>query len=134
MFMRTAIDHFKLLADASRIRILLLLDRKELCVCQIMGVLGMSQPLVSRNLSLLMKGGYLDDRREGKMIFYSLKKNLPLPQQTLMDVLRSELSASAQAKEDLQSLRDCTEFQKKTGKCDMETYLSYMRQKKAGRK
>lgn len=94
----------------------------------------MSQPLVSRNLSLLMKGGYLDDRREGKMIFYSLKKNLPLPQQTLMDVLRSELSASAQAKEDLQSLRDCTEFQKKTGKCDMETYLSYMRQKKAGRK
>ncbi|NLI29018.1 MAG: winged helix-turn-helix transcriptional regulator [Nitrospiraceae bacterium] len=134
MFMRTAIDHFKLLADASRIRILLLLDRKELCVCQIMGVLGMSQPLVSRNLSLLMKGGYLDDRREGKMIFYSLKKNLPLPQQTLMDVLRSELSASAQAKEDLRSLRDCTEFQKKTGKCDMETYLSYMRQKKAGRK
>lgn len=132
--MRTAIDHFKLLADASRIRILMLLDRKELCVCQIMGVLGMSQPLVSRNLSLLMKGGYLDDRREGKMIFYSLKKKLPLPQQTLMDVLRKELSASTQAKEDLRSLRDCAEYQKKSGKCDMETYLAYMRQKKEGRK
>lgn len=132
--MRTAIDHFKLLADASRIRILILLDRKELCVCQIMGVLGMSQPLVSRNLSLLMKGGYLDDRREGKMIFYSLKKKLPLPQQTLMDVLRKELTASTQAKEDLRSLRDCTEYQKKSGKCDMETYLAYMRQKKEGRK
>lgn len=132
--MRTSIDHFKLLADASRIRILMLLDRKELCVCQIMGVLGMSQPLVSRNLSLLMKGGYLDDRREGKMIFYSLKKKLPLPQQTLMDVLRKELTASTQAKEDLRSLRDCTEYQKKSGKCDMETYLAYMRQKKEGRK
>jgi len=130
--MRTAIDHFKLLADTSRIRILMLLDRKELCVCQIMGVLGMSQPLVSRNLSLLMKGGYLDDRREGKMIFYALKEILPRPQQTLMDVLRKELSTSRETKEDLRSLRDCTEFQKKSGKCDMETYLAYMRQKKAG--
>lgn len=132
--MRTAIDHFKLLADASRLRILMLLDRKELCVCQIMGVLGMSQPLVSRNLSLLMKGGYLDDRREGKMMFYALKKILPLPQQTLMDVLRKQLSASRQTRDDLRSLRDCAEFQKKSGKCDMETYLAYMRQKKAGRK
>lgn len=132
--MRTTIDHFKLLADMSRVRILMMLDRKELCVCQVMGVLGMSQPLVSRNLSLLMKGGYLDDRREGKMIFYALKKTLPQPQHILMDLLRKELSACKQIKNDLKSLKDCTEYQKKSGKCDMETYLAYMRTKQEGRK
>lgn len=131
--MRSTIDHFKLLADASRVRILMLLDRKELCVCQAMGVLGMSQPLVSRNLSLLMKGGYLDDRREGKMVFYSLRKTLPQPQALLMELLRQELSKNPQTEDDLTSLKDCTEYQKKSGKCSMETYLAYMRTKKKGR-
>lgn len=131
--MRSTIDHLKLLADHSRVRILLLLEQKELCVCQIMGVLGMSQPLVSRNLSMLQKGGYLDDRRQGKMMFYSLRKQLPQPQQSLLELLKQELSGSAQMKDDLNSLKDCTEYQKKTGKCDMETYLAYMRTRKEGR-
>lgn len=122
-----------MLADHSRVRILMLLCGRELCVCQIMGVLGMSQPLVSRNLSLLLKGGYLDDRREGKMMFYSLRKHLPQPQQSLMELLKQELSGSIQMKDDLNSLKDCTEYQKKSGKCDMETYLAYMRKRKEGR-
>ncbi|HSW61771.1 MAG TPA: metalloregulator ArsR/SmtB family transcription factor [Dissulfurispiraceae bacterium] len=131
--MKMTVNHFKLLADISRIRILMLLDTKELCVCQIMGVLFMSQPLVSRNVSLLHKGGFLDDRREGKMMFYSLKKRLPEPQCALMEILRRELAGNTQVKEDLRSLKDCTEYQKKSGKCDMETYLAYMRRKKEGR-
>lgn len=111
----------------------MLLDRKELCVCQIMGVLGMSQPLVSRNLTLLQKGGFLDDHREGKMIFYVLKRNLTEPQRTLMELLRRELAENPQVDTDLNSLMDCTEYQKKSGKCDMETFLAYMREKKEGR-
>ncbi|MGW8271895.1 MAG: ArsR/SmtB family transcription factor, partial [Thermodesulfovibrionales bacterium] len=58
-------DTFKLLSDGTRLRILMLLDRNELCVCQLMAILGVSQPLVSRNLSLLARGGFLEDRREG---------------------------------------------------------------------
>ena len=131
--MRKTLDYFKLLSDASRVRILMLLDRKELCVCQIMGVLGMSQPLVSRNLTLLQKGGFLDDRREGKMIFYVLKRCLTEPQRTLMELLRRELAENPQVDADLNSLMDCTEYQKKSGKCDMETFLAYMREKKEGR-
>ncbi|KAF0180224.1 MAG: ArsR family transcriptional regulator [Nitrospirae bacterium] len=132
MFMQVTVNHFKLLADISRIRILMLLDKKELCVCQIMGVLLMSQPLVSRNVSLLQKGGFLDDRREGKMMFYSLKKMLPKSQSSLMEILRRELAGNTQVKQDLRSLKDCTEFQKKSGKCDMETYLAYMQRKREG--
>jgi ArsR family transcriptional regulator len=126
----TVVQHFKLLADTSRARILMLLDKRELCVCQIMGVLGMSQPLVSRNLLLLIKAGYLFRRREGKMMFYTVCPNLPEPQSVLIEMLRQELSSSRQIKKDLRSLQECTEYQKKTGKCDMQTYLAYMRRKK----
>lgn len=132
--MRSLTDVFKLLADASRIRILLLLAQRELCVCQIMGVLGMSQPLVSRNLSLLFKAGFLDDRREGKMMFYRVKKKLSPLLSDLMAMLKQEVGGNALFKSDLQSLKDCTEYQKKTGKCDMETFLGYMQQQKRTRK
>lgn len=134
MFMRLLTDIFKLLADTSRIRILLLLSQKELCVCQIMGVLGMSQPLVSRNLSLLFKAGFLDDRRDGKMMFYRVREKLPLPLARLMALLQDELRDNPQFKNDLKSLKDCTEYQKKTGKCSMETYLAYMQQKQRSRR
>ena len=134
MIMRSLTDIFKLLTDASRIRILLLLAQRELCVCQIMGVLDMSQPLVSRNLSLLFKAEFLDDRREGKMMFYRVRKKLPSPLADLMTILKSELSDNALFQSDLRSLKDCTEYQKKTGKCDMETFLNYMQQKKKVRK
>ena len=131
--MKKMTDILGLFADPSRLRILLLLDKKELCVCQLMGVLDMSQPLVSRNLSLLSRAGLLDARREGKMMFYRLKKTLPEPLESLMNLLRNELDDDETRKRDLQSLEDCTEYQKKTGKCNMETFLGFMEQKKRRR-
>lgn len=130
MYMRYLTDIFGLLSDSSRLRILMLLDKKELCVCQIMGVLGMAQPLVSRNLSLLFRAGLLDDRREGKMVFYSMKRQLPDPLESLMAILRRELFENKTHLDDILSLGECEEFQKKTGKCGMEAYLEYMKQKK----
>lgn len=129
---------FKLLSDETRVRILMLLARKELCVCQLMGVLGISQPLVSRNLSLLSQGGLLDERREGKLIFYSVKKDLPFPGKDILGILDRELRNGERLKNDLRSLADCHEFQKKTGKCDMKTFLDFMerqrRKRRAARK
>lgn len=123
-----------LLADPSRLRILLVLGRKELCVCQIMGVLEMPQPLVSRNLALLSRGGLLDARRDGKMMYYRRKKTLPEPQASLVKLLTRSLGGDETRKKDLESLADCAEFQKKTGKCGMETYLKYMEHRKRSRK
>jgi DNA-binding transcriptional ArsR family regulator len=131
--MKQLAEIFGLLSDPSRLRILMLVDKKELCVCQIMGALEMSQPLVSRNLSLLFRAGLLDDRREGKMIFYRLKKELPEPLSSLARILRKELRGDETIRIDLLSLGDCTEYQKKTGKCGMETFLEFMRQKKRSR-
>lgn len=121
---------FGLLSDETRIRILMLLQRKELCVCQIMGVLGISQPLISRNLSLLSSAGFLDERREGKMIFYSVKKDMQPTLARILKILKEGLRSDITLKTDLKSLSDCNEFQKKTGKCDMETFLRFMDKKK----
>jgi ArsR family transcriptional regulator len=44
-------DFFKVLSDETRLRILILLDRRELCVCEICQILDLSQPKVSRHLA-----------------------------------------------------------------------------------
>lgn len=132
--MKRVTDILGLLADSSRLRILLLLGKKELCVCQVMGVLEMSQPLVSRNLSLLLKAGFLEGRRDGKMMYYRLKETLPEPLASLMSLLGNVLGDDETHERDLQSLRDCAEYQKKTGKCSMKTFLEFMEQRKRGRK
>lgn len=116
----------KLLSDNTRLRILMLLTRRELCVCQIMGVLGVSQPLVSRNLKLLDDAGFLAERKDGKLVFYSMKKKMEALNSRLVELLKETLKGDRILSEDLRSLRDCEEFQKKTGKCDMKTFSDYM--------
>ncbi len=111
----------------------MLLTEKELCVCQLMGVLGISQPLVSRNLSLLSNSGLLSERRDGKLIFYTLKRQLPDFASMVITMIKSELRNSETFRHDLKSLKECNEFQKKTGKCDMKTFLAYMEKKRKQR-
>jgi len=124
--MKDATQLLKLFSDETRMRILMLLAHRELCVCQLMGVLGVSQPLISRNLSLLSSAGLLDERREGKLVFYSVKKNTTPMARKILELLKTELKGTPRFREDLRSLSDCHEFQIKTGKCDMKTFLSFM--------
>ena len=64
---------FKALADTTRLRIMMLLDVREMCVCEIMVALGLTQPTTSHHLGLLEAVDLVKDRREGKWVFYSLK-------------------------------------------------------------
>ena len=63
---------FKALADATRLKIMMLLDIREMCVCEIMVALGLTQPTASHHLGILESAGLTKDRREGKWVFYSL--------------------------------------------------------------
>ena len=85
--MNKSVRILRALADENRLRLLLLLRERELFVCQLMAVLNMSQPLVSRNLALLDREGLLDSRRQGKHVFYRLKKTLPHLVSALLDIL-----------------------------------------------
>lgn len=120
----------KLLSDTARLRILMVLAKRELCVCQIMGVLDISQPLVSRNLALLNSAGFLDERKEGKLVFYSLRKDMAPDRRKLFAVLTETLKSDSILKNDLKSLRDCEELQKRTGRCDMKTFSDFLSRKK----
>ena len=65
-------ETFKLLGDATRVRILDALSRSELCVCDIARLLGLSESAVSHQLRLLRGLRVVRPRRDGRMIFYTL--------------------------------------------------------------
>ncbi|MBI2386606.1 MAG: metalloregulator ArsR/SmtB family transcription factor [Elusimicrobia bacterium] len=65
---------FKAFADPTRLRILGLLSGREVCVCDLMAVLGEPQPKVSQHLAFLRAAGLVVFRREGKWRHYALAK------------------------------------------------------------
>ena len=85
-------DVFKCLADATRIRLILLILREgELCVCELIHALNDSQPKISRHLAQLRSCGLLVDRRQGQWIYYRLNPQLP---QWVSTVLETTLQAN----------------------------------------
>lgn len=132
--MKDVLRILKLLSDETRLRIVMILMRRELCVCQIMAVLGISQPLISRNLALLDDAGLLNERREGKLVFYSLRKDLPQFISRLIKSISEELKDDEVTLVDLETLKDCYEYQKKSGRCDMKTFLAFMEEQRKKRR
>ncbi len=65
---------FKALSDETRLRIIKLLEKGELCVCDITAALDMVQPKVSFHLSTLKEAGLIKDRKQGKWIHYGLNE------------------------------------------------------------
>jgi ArsR family transcriptional regulator, arsenate/arsenite/antimonite-responsive transcriptional repressor len=63
---------FRALSDRTRLRIVNLLARGSLCVCDIQRLLGQPQSSVSRHLALLKSAGLIRDRRDGMRMFYAL--------------------------------------------------------------
>jgi ArsR family transcriptional regulator len=63
---------FKALADDTRVRVLKLLSRGELCVCEIAAALEMEQPRLSFHLRILKEAGIVVDRRQERWILYRL--------------------------------------------------------------
>ncbi|MUF07180.1 metalloregulator ArsR/SmtB family transcription factor [Pseudomonas sp. CCM 7893] len=83
---------FKCLADATRIRLTLLILREgELCVCELIHALNDSQPKISRHLAQLRSAGLLLDQRQGQWIYYRLNPALP---QWVTTVLETTLQAN----------------------------------------
>ena len=70
--MRQKIAVFKALSNETRLRILILLSRRELCVCEIEEALELSQSRISRHLTVLRNAGLVVGRREGTWIYYRL--------------------------------------------------------------
>jgi ArsR family transcriptional regulator len=63
---------FAALADRTRLRLLNLMNGKEVCVCYFVEILGQSQPKVSRHLAYLRRAGIVAARRDGKWMHYKI--------------------------------------------------------------
>ena len=72
--MEKLMDTLKALSDETRLRIFNLLYTRELCVCDVMETLGITQAKASRHLIYLKNAGLVKDRREAQWSWYALTK------------------------------------------------------------
>ncbi len=88
--MRDLAATFGALADPTRLEMLaLLLENGELCVCDFVGSLGISQSKASRHLRYLWNAGLLQDRRAGLWVFYRLSPELAPEGRAVVSALRT---------------------------------------------
>ena len=65
-------DTFKVFSDFTRLKILLALLNHEMCVCDISALLNMTKSAVSHQLRVLKQSNLVKNRREGKVVYYSI--------------------------------------------------------------
>jgi len=63
---------FRALSHPTRLKILKLLSIRDMCVCEIMAILNATQPTTSHHLNILENMGLIEEKREGKWVFYSV--------------------------------------------------------------
>jgi ubiquinone/menaquinone biosynthesis C-methylase UbiE/biotin operon repressor len=73
--MPSTINFLRLLADPTRLRLLLLLEQEELSVAELQQILGMGQSRISSHLAQLKRAGVVEDRRAGKNVYYGASEN-----------------------------------------------------------
>ncbi len=73
--MASTINFLRLLADPTRLRLLLLLEQEELSVAELQQILGMGQSRISSHLAQLKRAGVVEDRRVGKNVYYGASEN-----------------------------------------------------------
>lgn len=99
---------FKALADPTRLRIMLLLRRRELCVCELMFILEMEQSRVSHHMRVLRDAGIAEDVREGRWIIYRVPKaSRGLVENFFAGALRERIEGSGEADADVRKLEAC---------------------------
>jgi ArsR family transcriptional regulator, arsenate/arsenite/antimonite-responsive transcriptional repressor len=106
--MKRAVRVFKALADPTRLRIMLLLSRRELCVCELMFILGLEQSRISHHMRVLRDAGIAEDVRDGRWIIYRIPEEArPLLEGLLAGDLETHLGLSNEASKDRSRLELC---------------------------
>ena len=96
--MRDLAETFKALSDETRLQMIaLLLEHDELCVCEFIGALGLTQSKASRHLRYLYHAGLVKDRREGLWMHYRLSPDLTGEQWVIVSAVSEALGAERKA-------------------------------------
>src|SRR6266403_2028115 len=102
-FVRT----LKALADPLRLRILAAVSEQELTVGEVQEVVESVQSSVSRNLAILREAGFVQDRKEGTSVYFSLRENMPDASRELFKSLQARLAEIPEVKQDQARLGAC---------------------------
>jgi ArsR family transcriptional regulator, arsenate/arsenite/antimonite-responsive transcriptional repressor len=103
--MRAFMAITKALSDPNRVRILLALRRRELCVCQITELFGLAPSTVSKHLSILHHAGLIHSRKSERWVYYRLPdRAAPIAVREALDWVKKSLGKSEQAVADAKKL------------------------------
>jgi ArsR family transcriptional regulator, arsenate/arsenite/antimonite-responsive transcriptional repressor len=117
---------FKVLADEARLKMLwLLFNHRELCVCDIMAALEITQSKASRHLAALRNAGLATDRKEGLWSYYSLCPSGNEIAEAHMKLLRTSLSKRADAKQLLTKLNAWLKVKQSGETCSQNNNRAY---------
>ncbi|SEQ94937.1 ArsR/SmtB family transcription factor [Piscibacillus halophilus] len=89
----------KLMGDKTRLSIMRFVNVDECCVCELVELLGLSQPAISQHLRKLKDAKLLNEQRKGHWVFYSINKEHPA-----IEVVQGILDALPNGKQELEEL------------------------------
>ena len=96
---------FRACGDESRARILMSLIQGELCVCRIIGLLGLAPSTVSKHLQILKAAGLIECRKDGRWIHYRLSENGASVAADIIDLMKTALKQARVIREDGKRLK-----------------------------
>lgn len=102
-FVRT----LKALADPIRLRVLAAVAEEELTVGEVQEVVETAQSSVSRNLAILREAGFVQDRKEGTNVYFSVRENMPEPAAEFFKSLQARMAQLPETKGDRARLEQC---------------------------
>ncbi len=92
------------LADPTRLRLLNLMDGREVCVCYFVEILKQAQPKISRHLAYLRRAGIVEARRDGKWMHYRIERPSDLGAASILDATLASFKTSREMQADLARL------------------------------
>ncbi len=101
--MRNITNITKALSDENRVRALMMLCNGELCVCQLIEMLGLAPSTVSKHMAVLYQAGLVDARKQGRWNYYRLAdENAP---ESVLEVIRWVQNSTAKDKQTVADTR-----------------------------
>lgn len=97
----------KALSDENRLRALMALDGRELCVCQIIELLALAPSTVSKHLSILRNAELIVGRKDGRWMYYRLPgEEAPLQVRKALDWIRESVGRTDRIRQDVRRLHE----------------------------
>ena len=103
---KSLVQFFRALSEETRLRAVMLLLQGELCVCDLMVILGEPQSKISRHLAYLKHSGIVSSRRVGLWMHYSLKDPLEETYQVQLHLLKETFSSRPPFHSDVKKMLD----------------------------